>query len=171
MSVEAYVGEIRMFGGNFAPYGWAMCSGQHVPIDQNEALYALIGTTYGGDGQTWFALPNLQSRVPMHQDSSGHLIGQTAGLEGVTLTGQQIPIHMHLVKTADGGAANSPAGAYPGISTGGTNAMVYDSTPTGVALSGRSISTSGGSQPHSNIQPYLAITFIICLYGIFPPRS
>jgi microcystin-dependent protein len=172
-----YIGEIRMFGGSFAPAGWAMCQGQLMPISENEALFNLIGTTYGGDGQETFAMPDLQGRVPLHQ-GSGFIIGEKGGVEQVTLTVQQIPIHNHgvLSATSENGS-NIPSSATiladegpPGQSTVLTYRQPFDGQNQ-VALSPASIGQSGGSQPHDNMQPYLTVTFIISLFGIFPTQN
>jgi microcystin-dependent protein len=168
---QSYVGEIRMFAGNFAPNGWALCWGQLVPIAENEALYALIGTTYGGDGTSTFALPNLQSRIPMQVDGT-HLLGQIGGTEVVTLIGNQIPSHSHLVSGKDGGSVTSPEGAFPGVVASNIGASAYESaTPPSIAMANDTIGFDGGNQPHSNIQPYLVINFIISLYGVYPSQN
>jgi microcystin-dependent protein len=163
---QPYVGEIRMFAGNFAPAGWMFCDGQLLPISENETLFQLIGTTYGGDGQSTFALPNLQSRVPIHQ-GNGFILAETGGAEEITLTTQQIPIHTHNL-LASGGAANvrDPANNVLAKAAG----TIYTTNPgRGLAvMSPQAIGPAGGSQPHTNIQPYLAIEFIISLFGIFP---
>jgi microcystin-dependent protein len=161
---EPYIGEIRMFAGNFAPAGWAFCNGQLIPISENDALYTLIGTTYGGDGQETFALPNLQSRVPMHA-GNGNTLAEMAGVEEVTLTVQQIPVHSHPPLGSNSLATQTTAG-------GGMFAQSVASLYAGVSpvnLSPQAITPVGGSQPHTNIQPYLCINFIISLFGIFPP--
>jgi microcystin-dependent protein len=153
-----------MFAGNFAPAGWAFCNGQLIPISENDVLYTLIGTTYGGDGQETFALPNLQSRVPMHV-GNGNVLGEMAGVEEVTLTIQQIPVHSHQPFGSNSGATQvTPAGAMFAQSISSLYAQV---SPIGLAP--QAISPVGGSQPHTNIQPYLCINFIISLFGIFPP--
>lgn len=166
---QPYVGEIRMFAGNFAPAGWMFCDGQLLPISENETLFQLIGTTYGGDGESTFALPNLQSRVPIHQ-GNGFILAETGGAEEITLTVQQIPIHTHNL-LASGGAANvrDPATNILAKAAG----TIYTSNPgRGLAvMSPQAIGPSGGSQPHTNIQPYLAIQFIISLFGIFPSQT
>lgn len=163
---QPYVGEIRMFAGNFAPAGWMFCDGQLLPISENETLFQLIGTTYGGDGQSTFALPNLQSRVPIHQ-GNGFILAETGGVEEVTLTVNQIPAHSHPL-LASGGAANvrDPPNNLLAVAAG----TIYTSNPgRGLAvMSPQSIGSVGGSQPHTNLQPYLAIQFIISLFGIFP---
>jgi microcystin-dependent protein len=175
---QPYVGEIRLFGGNFAPAGWAFCDGALISISQNSVLFQLIGTTYGGDGQQTFALPNLQSRLPVHQGTAPggtYTIGQTAGVETVTLSTQQMPSHNHLVNAATSQQVLSPSGSFPANATSPTQAgvLVYDvaTPPPAVKLNPATIQLSGGSQPHSNIQPYLALNFIISLYGIFPSRT
>lgn len=167
---EPYVGEIRMFAGNFPPNGWMFCEGQLLPISENETLFQLIGTTYGGDGQSTFALPDLQGRLPMHM-GNGFVIGEAAGAEEITLTTQQIPIHTHpLLCAASGGTPNSnPAGGYWGPSD-----QTQYSTLAGTVQMGNPAITagpSGGSQPHTNFMPYLCIDFIISLFGVFPSQT
>ena len=163
---QPYVGEIRMFGGNFAPAGWAFCWGQQLSIAENETLFQLIGTTYGGDGQESFNLPNLAARVPMHMKGQQYPISQRAGVEQVPLTTQQIPVHTHpFVATQAVGNQANPAGAQNGETTGYS---LYIQDGPSVQMSNQSVTPAGGSQPHTNIQPYLAISFIISLYGIFP---
>jgi microcystin-dependent protein len=161
-----YIGEIRIFAGNFAPAGWALCNGALMPIAENDALFALIGTTYGGDGQVTFALPNIQSRVPLHQ-GSGFVIGQVGGSEMVTLTSSQIPSHTHVPLANAGGSGNpvnSPAGSVWSGWTGGGYSAEAPSAPMNAAAVGM----NGGSQPHDNMMPFLAVNFIISLFGIFP---
>jgi microcystin-dependent protein len=166
---EPYVGEIRMFGGSFAPAGWAFCSGQLIPISENDTLFTLIGTTYGGDGQSTFALPDLQGRVPMHQGTlSGvtNIIGEKAGVESVTLTTNQIPVHSHPVLASTSLASTqTPGGNMPAQAA----AAAYSSADSPVGLDTNSIAPTGGSQPHTNMQPYLCISFIISLFGVYPP--
>ena len=163
----AFIGEIRMFGGNFAPAGWALCNGQLMAIDQNAALFNLIGTTYGGDGQTTFALPNLQSRVPVHV-GPGFALGQTGGAETVTLTTSQIPAHTHPGGVNSGAAtASSPAG---NVFATGTSTP-YSDQPADSALATPAIQSAGGSQPHDNMLPFLTVNFIISLFGIFPSQT
>lgn len=169
---EQFLGEIRMFAGNFAPFGWAFCNGQVLSIETNTALFSLLGTTYGGDGVTTFALPNLQSRIPIHQGQgpglSPYVIGQLGGAENVTLITQQLPQHTHTVNADSGsGGVSSPAGAYWASSPG----TKQYSPSTNVAMSPSATSLTGNSQPHPNIMPYLAISFIIALEGIFPSRN
>jgi len=162
---EPYVGEIRMFGGNFAPAGWSFCDGQLMPISQNDVLFTIIGTTYGGDGQETFALPNLQSRVPMHS-GNGFVLGEAAGTESVTLTTQQIPVHTHaMIATAEIGSSNSPSG---NILAQCAAVKIYTEAPPNVALNPQTVTPAGGSQPHENMQPFLVISFIISLFGRFP---
>lgn len=163
---QPYVGEIRMFAGNFAPAGWSFCEGQLLPISENETLFQLIGTTYGGDGESTFALPDLRGRIPIHQ-GNGFILAETGGVEEVTLTTQQIPSHSHsLVATTDLANSASPANAY--LSTTATGNKIYSTAAPSVALNPQEIIATGGNQPHSNFQPYLCVDFIISLYGIFP---
>jgi len=169
-----YIGEIRMFAGNFAPAGWALCNGALLPISENDALFNLIGTTYGGDGQSTFALPNLQSRIPIHQ-GPGFVIGQTGGEETVTLTTNQIPSHNHavLASSTAGGSAN-PSGNVLANEGGTGNAQVslYNNAPTAFqAISPSTIGNAGGSQPHDNMAPYLCVNFILSLFGVFPSQT
>ena len=162
---QPYVGEIRMFAGNFAPAGWAFCEGQLLPISENETLFQLIGTTYGGDGQETFALPDLRGRIPLHQ-GNGLILAETGGAEEITLTVNQIPNHGHpfLASTA---AANSNSPANQVIAQSTQRAVYFESSPT-TNLAPNAISPAGGSQPHTNFQPYLCVDFIISLFGIFP---
>lgn len=165
---QPYVGEIRMFAGNFAPVGWALCQGQLVAISENPTLFQLIGTTYGGDGQNTFALPNLQSRVPVHV-GPGFALGQAAGAESVTLTTSQIPAHSHVpMCNSAAGSSDTPAQMFWAAATGATN---YDSGAPNVSMAPAAIGSSGGSQPHDNMIPFLVINFIISLFGIFPSQS
>lgn len=168
---QPYVGEIRMFAGNFAPAGWMMCEGQLLPISENEVLFQLIGTTYGGDGQSTFALPNLASRVPVHMgtgpDGTTYQIGEMAGVEQVTLTSQQIPNHTHpLLASTDAGTGPNPAGNVLATTSGGIS-LYYEGQPD-TNMNAQAIGQVGGSQPHENTQPFLCINFIISLFGIFP---
>jgi microcystin-dependent protein len=157
-----------MFGGNFAPVGWAFCEGQLLPISENEALFALIGTTYGGDGQNTFALPDLRGRIPIHQGSS-FTMGQSGGAEEVTLTVNQLPAHSHsfLASTATAGGV-SPANSVIGQSDSIT---MFRAQQGNASMSPLVETSAGGSQPHSNFQPYLCINFIISLFGIFPSQT
>ena len=161
---QPYVGEIRMFAGNFAPAGWMFCEGQLVPISEYETLFNLIGTTYGGDGQETFALPDLRGRLPLHM-GGGFTIGETGGVEEVTLTQNQIPIHTHaMLASNDAASSRSPSNSVLGRAA----ADAYASEFTADALVPQSISSAGGNQPHTNFQPYLCVDFIISLFGIFP---
>jgi microcystin-dependent protein len=170
---QPYVGEIRMFAGNFSPAGWMFCDGQALPISENETLFQLIGTTYGGDGQETFNLPDLQSRVPIHMgqgpDGNTYTLAEAAGVEQVTLTTQQIPIHTHaFLGSSTAATLTSPSGSVCGTSAQVDYLTIAQAT---VALNVNSITPVGGSQPHDNLQPYLAINFIISLFGIFPSPS
>lgn len=162
---QPYVGEIRLFAGNFAPAGWLFCQGQLLPISENETLFQLIGTTYGGDGQSTFAMPDLRGRVPIHQGNS-FILAESGGVEQVTLTTAQMPAHSHpLVATTDVASQRAPAGAVPGQTL---TFDFYQSSPPNTAMASQSIAARGGSQPHSNFQPYLCLNYIISLFGIFP---
>jgi len=166
---EPFIGEIRMVGFNFAPAGWMLCQGQLLPIAENATLFNLIGTTYGGDGQTTFALPNLQSRVPVHQ-GSGFVIGEMAGVESVTLTVGQIPAHAHLPQAdAGNGDSSNPTGNIWAQSP--ATRQYIAGTGANAPMSTQAMVSAGGSQPHDNMLPYLAINFIISLYGVFPTQS
>lgn len=162
-----FVGEIRMFAGNFAPAGWAFCDGSLIPISENETLFNLIGTTYGGDGQSTFALPDLRSRLPLHQ-GPGFVIGQTGGAETVTLNTNQIPSHNHvpLAQAAQGNLTTPGQGVWAQSPINQFSELVPDSAMNPVALS-----SAGGSQPHDNMAPFLAVNFILSLFGIFPSQT
>ena len=165
-----YVGEIRLFGGNFAPAGWMTCDGQLLAISDYDTLFNLIGTTYGGDGQSTFALPNLAARSPVHMGSNGtnsYVIGSNGGVTSVTLNTTQIPSHNHPVNAVAGNQQTSPSGAYLAPTTV-SQAQPYGAGTAPTALNGSSIGFTGGGQPHDNMQPYLAITYIISLYGVYP---
>jgi microcystin-dependent protein len=163
-----YVGEIRMFGGNFAPDGWLFCDGSLLPISEYETLYNLIGTTYGGDGQTTFALPDLRSRVPIHQ-GAGYVMGQQGGVENVTLTVEQLPAHTHALNAtpALGSAAVGPTGMLASSAT----QSYYGSGIPQTAMAATAITPIGGGQLHENRAPFLAVSFIISLFGIFPSQG
>jgi len=163
---QPYVGEIRMFAGNFAPAGWMFCEGQLLPISENETLFQLIGTTYGGDGQSTFALPDLRGRIPIHNGNS-YILAETGGVEEVTLTIQQIPAHNHSV-LASTDLADSAIATDAYVSAASTGSKIYSSAAPSTALAPQSINSTGGSQPHTNFQPYLCVDFIISLFGIFP---
>jgi microcystin-dependent protein len=161
---QPYVGEIRMFAGNFAPAGWMFCEGQLLPISENETLFQLIGTTYGGDGESTFALPDLRGRIPIHQ-GNGFILAETGGAEEITLTVNQIPAHSHPLL-----AVNGPPTEF-GPSNGllaNPVANIYTQGTNPVNMSPQVIGPVGGSQPHTNFQPYLCVDFIISLFGIFP---
>jgi microcystin-dependent protein len=162
---QPYVGEIRMFGGNFAPAGWMFCEGQLLPISENETLFQLIGTTYGGDGQSTFALPDLRGRIPIHQ-GNGFILAETGGAEEITITINTMASHTHaLVANAGQGSTPNPA---TNLLAGSPNFRLYIEDNASLPLSPTSIGPVGGSQPHENFQPYLCIDFIISLFGIYP---
>lgn len=165
---EPYVGEIRLFAANFAPAGWLFCHGQLLSISENETLFTLIGTTYGGDGESTFALPDLRGRIPLHQGNGAVLSGQ-GGSESVALTVQQIPAHTHpLQASTDVATQSSPGGNVPAQSTA-ADLYIADTPITGLAAS--TLGPTGGSQPHENMQPFLGLNFIISLFGIFPSQT
>jgi microcystin-dependent protein len=162
---QPYVGEIRMFAGNFAPAGWAFCDGDLLPIAENETLFQLIGTTYGGDGESTFALPDLRGRVPIHQ-GNGFILAETGGAEEITLTVQQIPVHAHpLIANTGPGTSSSVAGNVPATSSA---VQIYRESVANQNMNAQAIGPTGGSQPHTNFQPYLCVNFILSLFGIFP---
>lgn len=168
---QPYVGEIRMFAGNFNPAGWMFCEGQLLPISENETLFQLIGTTYGGDGQSTFALPDLRGRLPIHQGQgtglpSNRTLAETGGVESVTLTVQTIPAHTHPL-LASGDVAGVPNPGQNVIARSGQVNAFLNASPS-VAMSPQFVGSTGGSQPHNNFQPYLCVNFIISLFGIFP---
>jgi microcystin-dependent protein len=165
---QPYYGEIRMFAGNFAPAGWMLCEGQILPISGNETLFQLIGTTYGGDGENTFGLPDLRGRVPIHQ-GNGFVIGEQGGVEEVTLTVPQIPAHSHaLLASGDLGNQLATTGNLISNSQG---AIPYLEDVTTLNMRSTAITPVGGSQPHTNFQPYLCINFIISLFGVFPSQT
>jgi microcystin-dependent protein len=174
---QPYIGEIRLFAGNFAPAGWAFCNGQLMAISDNEPLFQLIGTTYGGDGQNTFALPDLQGRVPIHQGTSNFgvnfVIGQLAGEETVTLTTQQLPAHSHALRASANAstAGAGPAGNLTANTSATTSTPIYSSAAPGTAMAASAIGTAGGSQPHDNMAPFQCVSFIISLFGIFPTTN
>lgn len=170
---DPFVAEIRIFAGNFAPRGWAFCNGQVLPISQNTALFSLLGTTYGGDGSSNFALPNLQDRFPMHPGVGPGLsprsLGEQNGSATVTLLTSEIPSHSHALQAAAAGDTGTPSAAVVPAATGG--ALVYGAPSDPVSMAGGTLGPAGSNVPHPNRQPYLALSFIIALQGIFPPRS
>ena len=173
---EGFIGEIRMFGGNFAPAGWAFCDGQLMPISENDALFILIGTTYGGDGQETFALPDLRSRSPIHMGTaasgSTYQLGENGGVEEVTLTVQQIPSHNHAATFATVGQVASPSNALLSqAASTQAGIRIYSTNAQNTTMSPQTLASTGGSQPHTNIQPTLAVNFIISLFGLFPSQN
>ena len=167
-----FIGTITMFGGNFAPRGYAFCNGSLQAISQNSALFALIGTTYGGNGQTTFALPDLRGRAPIHQGNlpggGNYVVGQAQGTESVTLTASQMPSHTHGLGANSGpGSGAGPSGAVWARSTATQNYAAAGATP----MNATAVTSSGGNQPHENMQPFLAINFIMALEGVFPSRN
>jgi len=170
---DPFVAEIRIFPFNFAPKGWAFCDGQLMPISQNTALFSLLGTTYGGDGKSTFALPNLQGRAPMQPGQgpglSLHDLGEAAGSETVTLLESETPSHSHAMRVLnDVGEDRTPAGEALARSTGG---LLYATAGSLVAMSDQTLPPAGGDQPHNNMMPYLTLNFCIALQGVFPPRT
>jgi microcystin-dependent protein len=172
---DQFIGEIRMFAGTFAPTGWALCNGQLLPLSQNTALFSLLGTMYGGDGRTNFALPNLQGNVPLNSGAGAGLTfrsqGETGGVSTVTLIQPQIPAHSHQALGAAGTGPTSPQNATWGTQAGRTPPPVYSSAAPNVIMSPQALGPTGGSLAHNNMQPYLVVTFIIALQGIYPPRQ
>lgn len=169
---QPFVGEVRLVGFNFAPLDWQQCAGQLIAISQNEALFALIGTTYGGDGQNTFALPDLRGRIPIHQGSNGsnnYVIGQVGGAEQVTVTVSQYPAHSHVFQASNnsGGGVSTPAN-----NTVGAAQKIYSTEPPLTAMNQAMIGAyNGGNQPHNNLQPFQVLNWIISMFGIFPTRS
>ena len=172
---DPFVAEIRIFPFNFAPKGWAWCDGQLLPLSQNTALFSLLGTTYGGDGKSNFALPDLQGRSPMHPGQgpglSLHDLGETGGSETVTLLESEIPSHVHALRDhdVDLGELNAPASNRSLAKS--ANATAYTPAANLVAMAGQALTPAGGDQPHNNLQPYLTFYFCIALQGVFPPRT
>jgi microcystin-dependent protein len=162
---QPYVGEIRMFAGNFAPAGWMFCEGQLLPISENETLFQLIGTTFGGDGESTFALPDLRGRIPIHQ-GDGFILAETGGAEEITLTVQQIPAHSHPLLAS--GDVGNQVNVENNLTSNSQGAIPYIEDPSTLNMNAAAISPTGGSQPHTNFQPYLCINFILSLFGIFP---
>lgn len=169
-----YVGEIRMFGGTFAPAGWAFCDGQLQPISQNDTLFTLIGTTYGGDGEETFALPNIQSRFPIHAGqgpgiSQNYQLGETGGVESVTLTTQQMPNHNHAFLASTAIAQNPQA--TDSVPAQSSVVKLYFGEAPDAQMNASMLQPVGGNQPHDNLQPYLAVSYILSLFGIFPTQT
>ena len=171
--MEPFIAQIMMFGGNFAPRGWAFCNGQLMSISQNSALFSILGTTYGGDGVTTFALPNLQGRVPIHPGQSGgtsnYTLGEAAGSENVSILITNMPAHTHIVSASQTAGSADPAGMVPANENIARTAIY--GAPDGTVMAPNMNSVVGGSQPIGIVQPYLCVTFIIALEGIFPSRS
>jgi microcystin-dependent protein len=165
---QPYVGEIRMFAGNFAPAGWMFCEGQLLPISEYETLFNLIGTTYGGDGQSTFALPDLQGRLPLHQ-GNGLTLAEIGGAEEITLTVSQIPAHSHPFLGANA-VGNDPNPTAHVLAESSAISLYVTGAPA-AAMAAGSVTATGGSQPHTNFQPYLCVDFIISLFGIFPSQT
>lgn len=162
---QPYVGEVRMFAGNFAPAGWMFCEGQLLPISEYETLFNLIGTTYGGDGESTFALPDLRGRIPIHQ-GNGFVLAETGGAEEITLTVNQIPAHSHPMLASGGpGNLNAPQG---NVTAESAAVKIYIADDPTANMNAAAVGSVGGSQPHTNFQPYLCVDFIISLFGIFP---
>lgn len=165
---EPYIGEIKMFAGNYAPNGWMFCEGQILAITEYETLFRLIGTTYGGDGQSTFALPDLRGRVPLHQ-GNGYILAEMGGVEEITLTMQQTPAHDHQVMVGGNATDANPQGHVLGSQT--TLDLYRQGAAPDQNMAANALSAAGGSQPHNNMQPYLCIHFIISLFGIFPQQT
>lgn len=164
-----FLGEIRILSFNFAPQGWAMCNGQLMPINQNQALFSLLGTTYGGNGQTTFALPDLRGRAAIHE-GNGHTLGEKAGESAHTLTISEMPQHVHTFNASSSAATtNVPAGNT--VLSASNPQNIYAQANNTVAMNPGSLNAVGGNQPHTNMQPYLALTFAIALQGIFPSQN
>ncbi|HEX8160824.1 MAG TPA: tail fiber protein [Pyrinomonadaceae bacterium] len=164
---EPFLSEIKIMAFNFPPKGWAQCNGQFLPINQNQALFSLLGTTYGGNGQTTFALPNLRGQVPIHV-GNGHTLGEAAGATSVTITQQTMPTHLHPAQgTSTTGTLNNGAGNLLGVS----QTPIYGQPQSLTTLTPQSVTSIGGSQPHNNMMPYLVLNFCIALQGIFPSRN
>lgn len=173
---EPFIAEIRIFAGNFAPRSWAFCDGQLLPIAQNTALFSLIGTTYGGDGRSTTALPNLQGRAPMHPGRGPGLtsrrLGEKVGVETVTLSEAQIPSHSHTVRANTSGGNTSTPSNTTSFARAGADRLYHNQTTTNlVDMASESLATTGGGQAHNNVQPYLTLNFIIALQGLYPSRG
>ena len=173
--MDPFVAEIRIFPFNFAPKGWAFCNGQILPLSQNTALFSLLGTTYGGDGRSNFALPNLQGSAPMHPGQgpglSLHDLGETGGEVNHSLLESEIPSHNHTMNAGTGGGQVSPANKTWGTLGGRTPTPLYNNTASNTPMAGTAFGVAGGGQPHNNMSPFLALNFCIALQGVFPPRT
>jgi microcystin-dependent protein len=170
---EPFLSEIKIFSFNFAPKGWALCNGQLLPINQNQALFSLLGTTYGGNGQTNFALPNLRGRAPLHE-GSGHTLGEAAGSSSVTLNIQQLPTHPHTLTSnlcIGGNATNAALGDPTGNYWANNGKAIYSTSNPDSVHHPSAVTNVGGNQPHNNMQPYLVLNFCIALQGIFPSQN
>lgn len=164
---EPFLSEIRIMGFDFAPKGWALCNGQLLPINQNQALFSLLGTTYGGDGRVNFALPDLRARVPLHM-GAGFTLGQRGGEPSHTLTQSEMAAHIHFAQGSSTAGNSAPPG---GNLLAATPALIYNPPPAATTLQPNTLGNTGGSQAHENMQPYLTLTFCIALQGIFPSRN
>lgn len=174
--MDPFVAEIRIFPFNFEPRGWAFCNGQILPISQNTALFSLLGTTYGGDGRVTFALPNLQGRSAIHSGRgpglSDYRLGQVGGTESVSLQSLQLPAHNHTVKGSDGdGSSGDPSGKVWAGAAADRDLFLYNNGNGDSFMASSAVGMTGGSQPHNNLMPYLAVNFCIALVGVYPPRS
>ncbi|PUA38191.1 phage tail protein [Paenibacillus elgii] len=173
--MDSFLGEITIFAGSFTPKGWAVCNGQLMPIAQNAALFSILGVKYGGDGKTTFALPNLQGAAPIHKGQgpglTERIIGQSGGSQRVTLMAAELPIHTHPVNSAASGSGTTVEGMVWAKTPGRVGGAAYGSFTNTVMMNTGAIQSEGGSQPHNNMQPYLAVHFIICISGNFPPRG
>jgi len=165
-----FLGELRVVAYTFAPRGWAMCNGQMLPINQNQALFSILGTTYGGNGQTNFALPNFQGRAPIHPGGS-FVLGQSGGEQNHDLTLNEIPQHRHSVNGSSGNGNTQTAKGNTWAVEGSNTTFIYSNEPASALMGGNAIAVAGGGQPHNNMQPYLVLNFVIALQGIFPSRN
>ncbi|WP_134740196.1 tail fiber protein [Nocardioides sp. 503] len=164
---QPYVGEIKLYAGSWAPDGWELCHGQLLPISENDVLFQLIGTTYGGDGESTFAVPDLRGRLPVHQ-GNGFVLGDSGGLEEVTLTSQELPPHRHPLVATTGSGGPNPQGA---VLASSPTVSAYRQSTASTQMALASVGPAGGSQPHSNLQPYLCVHFIISRFGLYPSPS